>query len=323
LLAMQSVDLNLLLALDALLAERSVTGAARRMNLSTPAMSRTLARVRDAVGDEILVRAGRRMEPTERALALRAEVGDLVERARTVLRPEGEVSLARIERTLAIRANDAVVAIAGSPIAERVRSLAAHVVLRFVPEGDEDVESLRNGRVELDIGHIDLDGPEIRIQKLREEQFVGIVRRGHPLAATRVTVAELLRYPHLSVSRRGHARGPLDAVLARTGARREIALVVPTFSAALVAVVRSELVAIVPSQLAVAATSLGVARFELPVQTPGFAVSQAWHPRFDSDAVHRWVRTCVAHVIRDSPDAVVKSQRRSKRLRGSARLHRS
>jgi DNA-binding transcriptional LysR family regulator len=294
-----SIDLRLLTALDALLDTKSVTAAARRMALSPPAMSRTLARIRDAVGDPLLVRAGRRLEPTPRALALRSEVRAVVERAQAILRPGDGAPLEAVARTLTIRTSDAVVALAAAPLAARVRTRAPLLQLRFAPEGEEDVESLRLGLVELDIGNLALAGPELRIQKLCDERFVGLVRRGHPLSRGRVTPRRLAAHRHLSVSRRGRARGPLDEALARVGVEREVAAVVPTFGAALLAVATSDLVAVVPSRLARAAAPLGLSTLTLPVPTPSIAISQAWHPRFDADPAHRWLRACVLTELGD------------------------
>ena len=102
------MDLNLLVALNALLEEGSVLNAAKRMNLSAPAMSRTLGRIRHAMGDEILVRAGRRMVPTPRALELRGRVRNLIEDARSVMRPEGTADVAALARGFTVRASDYV-----------------------------------------------------------------------------------------------------------------------------------------------------------------------------------------------------------------------
>jgi DNA-binding transcriptional LysR family regulator len=294
---MHDRDLNLLTTLDALLREGSVTAAARRMHLSAPAMSRALTRVREALGDPVLVRAGRKLEPTPRALAMRAEVSALVERAHALLRPEGALELATLARTFTVRASDALVALAAARLAERVRQEAPQVLLRFAPEGDEDVESLRQGLVDLDLGHIELAGPEIRVTKLCDERFVGLVAAAHPLARRKVSLQQLVGHPHLSVSRRGRARGPLDEALAEHGLRRDVVAVVPTFGAAVLAVASSQVVAMVPEHLARAVAPLGLVAFELPLATPAFAVSQAWHPRFDNDAAHRWLRACVRELL--------------------------
>ena len=149
---MHSIDLNLLTALDALLDEGSVLGAARRMNLSAPAMSRTLGRIRQAFGDEILVRAGRRMVPTPRALELRSRVRSLIDDARQVMRAEGFADPAMLVRGFTIRASDYVAGVFGASLQAIAGREAPQVTLRFADQGKEDVAALREGRIDLDIG---------------------------------------------------------------------------------------------------------------------------------------------------------------------------
>uniref|UniRef100_A0A1I8ACM3 HTH lysR-type domain-containing protein n=1 Tax=Steinernema glaseri TaxID=37863 RepID=A0A1I8ACM3_9BILA len=129
-------DMNLLVALDALLDEGSVVGAARRMNLSPAAMSRTLTRIRHAVGDPILVRAGRGLVPTPKAMALRSQVRSVVEQANQVFSSSDEVDLQSLERAFNLRANDVFIAPFAAPLLETMREQAPHTVLRFVPEGE-------------------------------------------------------------------------------------------------------------------------------------------------------------------------------------------
>jgi DNA-binding transcriptional LysR family regulator len=142
---MQSIDLNLLIALDALLTEGSIIGAAQRMNLSPPAMSRTLGRIRHALSDEILVRAGRKMVPTPRALELQCRVHGLLEEVRTVLRPDAGTDLSTIERAFTVRASDYVIGVFGVPLQVIVAQEAPHITLRFVDEGKEDVSHCARG----------------------------------------------------------------------------------------------------------------------------------------------------------------------------------
>jgi DNA-binding transcriptional LysR family regulator len=290
----QSTDFNLLIALDALLAEGSVTGAARRLSVTTPAMSRTLARIRSAFADPILVRAGRGLVPTPQALALRERVRAVVEEARALVAATGQQPLAALVRTFTVRASDAFAGAFAARLAARVAREAPGVALRFAPEGEEDVAPLRDGRVDLDLGVMGPLGPEVRVQTLFRERLVGVVRRGHPLAHGRVTAARLARERHVVVSRRGIARGPIDAELARRGLERAVALVVSGFGEALLAAAASDLVAAVPSRLArAAAETVAIDSFALPLPLPVLSVSQAWHPRLEADPAHRLLRTCV------------------------------
>lgn len=291
---MQSIDLNLLVALDALLREQSVTGAAHRLHLSAPAMSRTLARIRAAVGDPILVRAGRRLVPTPFAAALQPRVQAAVEESRSLLRREAGAALETLERTFVVRANDVLVGGFAAAILAIVEREAPGVRLRFAAEGDEDVAALRDGLVDLDVGVLGETGPEVRVQHLFRERLVGVVRRGHALARGRVTPKRFAAATHVVVSRRGRPHGPIDQALRGLGLERRVGVVVPSFYAALFAVTDSDLVATVPRRLAEhVAARVGAHAFALPVPTPEFAVTQAWHPRFDADPPHRWLRGTV------------------------------
>ena len=297
---MHSIDLNLLVALDALLGEGSVQGAARRMNLSAPAMSRTLGRIRRAFGDEILVRAGRRMVPTPRALELHGRVRSLIDDARLLMRPEGAADPATFAREFTLRTSDYVAGVFGASLQAIVAREAPQVTLRFADQGKEDVAALREGRIDLDIGVIGSVGPEIRVQTLVRDRFVAVVRRGHPLLKGRITARRFAAATHVSASRRGFNHGPIDEALAAQGLSRQVRFVVPGFHAAMLTAAASDIVAAVPLAIAEAAAALGlrISHFDLPVATPEVAIAQAWHPRFDKDAGHRWLRHAVHRTLR-------------------------
>lgn len=290
------MDLNLLAALDALLSEGTVLGAARRMGLSPPAMSRTLGRIRDALRDPVLVRAGRRMVPTPRALALRERVHRTLDEAHALLTPEAPLDLPTLARVFTLRANDAMVATLGRELDARVRAAAPLVTLRFVPEGDEDVEPLRSGALDLDLGVQGALGPELQVQTLYHETAVCLVRTGHALARGRLTAARLARAEHVNVSRRGKLRTGLDERLAALGLERRVARVVPGFLAGVWIAAESDAVVTVPSRLAdVVVPRLPVRVLRLPPELVGepSVVAQAWHPRFSADPAHAWLRDCI------------------------------
>ncbi len=171
-------------ALDALLSESSVSKAAERLGLSESAMSRTLARLRETTGDELLVRAGRAMVATPRALALRDRVKELVEEASAVLRPDGPgLDLRTLERMFTVRANDGFIEAFAHLLVARTAREAPGARLRFAPKPDKDVRPLREGLIDLDVGVLGESGPEVRIQALYRDHFVAVVREGHPLLA--------------------------------------------------------------------------------------------------------------------------------------------
>ncbi|MGK9231542.1 LysR family transcriptional regulator [Inquilinus limosus] len=301
---MHSMDLNLLVALDALLAEGSVAGAARRMNLSAPAMSRTLARIRHAIGDPVLVRAGRRLVPTPRAIELQGRVRAVVEDAQTLLRPEGAADPSMLERSFTIRASDYAAGVFAAGLAAAAARQAPGVTLRFADQGREDVNALREGRIDLDIGVLGETGPEIRVQTLLQDRFVGVVREGHPLLRGEMTAERFAAATHISASRRGRARGLIDDALERLGLSRRVTLVMPSFYAALFTAASSDLVAALPLAVVARAAALGLAVrvFELPVTVPAVTITQAWHPRFDKDAGHRWLRQLVRTTIAEAAE---------------------
>jgi DNA-binding transcriptional LysR family regulator len=293
---MLSADLNLLVALDVLLAEGSVARAAKRLQLSPSAMSRTLARLRDATGDALLVRAGRGLVPTPRALALGETVGALVRDAEAMLRPAVGLDLARLERTFTVRAREGFVENFGAELVSRVAAAAPKVKLRFVAKADKDSGPLRDGGVDLETGVVEsVIGPEIRAQRLFDDRHVGVVRAGHPLGDGPVSPAAYGAGRHVHVVLQGSEKAPIDDWFAPAGIRRNIVSEVSGFAAALALARASDLIATVPEHHTEALRQ-GMVSFELPVALPEFTISLLWHPRSDGDPAHRWLRGCVREV---------------------------
>jgi len=303
---MLGIDLNLLVALDALLAEGSVAGAARRLGLSSSAMSRTLARLRAATDDPLLVRAGRSLVPTPRAADLRERVPTLTQEVRALLQPAAkELDLAVLERNFTLRANEAFVHVFAARLVAAVTQAAPRVRLRFAPKPDKDVRPLREGSVDLEIGVLGQTGPEVRVQALFTDHFVGAVRQGHPLLAGEVTAERFAACGHVIVSHLAHTVDPIDEALGALGLARDVVVVAPSFPAALAIACASDLVAhVTDSCLSAEQTRQGASSraeaqgFKLPVHTAAFAISQMWHPRMDSDPAHRWLRGLVHGVCR-------------------------
>lgn len=189
---MSKPDLNLLVTLDVLLAEASVARAARRLRLSSSAMSRALARLRESTGDPLLVRGGRGLVPTPRALELRARVSQLVQDAEAVLSPPEKLNLKHLVRTFTLRTSEGFVENFGADLIARLAREAPGVRLRFVQKLDKDSTPLRDGTVDLETGVVGkTTGPEVRAQALFRDRFVGVVRAGHPLSKGEVTLGFL------------------------------------------------------------------------------------------------------------------------------------
>lgn len=293
---MQRPDLNLLFALDVLLEEGSVVGAARRMNLSAPAMSRTLSRIRETLGDPVFVLAGRKLVPTPRALALREQVRAAVEQAAQALAPGKEVDLRTLDRRFNVRANDIFVGSYSGRLLEAMAATMPRAMLRFAPEQDDiDDEALRSGRIDLFISAARKLGPEMRVQSLFTTSFVGTARQGHPIFRGEITPERLTRWGHIGVSRRGKSAGPIDDALQALGLRRRVVLVVPTPYAAAFALQESDLLLPLPEHLARGAQSAGlrIKLFDLPVTVAAVPITQAWHPRLQGDPGHQWLRRTI------------------------------
>lgn len=298
---MTEPDLNLLFALDALLAEQSVAGAARRLHLSASAMSRTLGRLRDATGDPLLVRAGRNMVLTPYAEAIRERTHNAVFEARSVLRPSTpELNIAALEQIFTVRANDGFVEAFGPTLIAEAAIIAPGVTLRFAAKPEKSARPLREGVVDLEIGVPGEMGPEIRLQALFRDRFIGVVSSTHPLAKSQnVTASQYVAYRHVVASRRGVLTGPVDEGLAEAGFARKIAAIVPGFPAALAVARTTDLIALVPASflLNLAAPEAWFT-FELPVRTPRITVSQMWHPRAEVDPAQRWLRQFMRDICR-------------------------
>jgi DNA-binding transcriptional LysR family regulator len=290
-------DLNLILALDALLSEESVAAAARRLRLSPSAMSRTLVRLRAATGDPLLVRAGREMALTPHAEALRPRVREAAEAARAVLTPAPGVDVAAIDRIFTIRANEGFVEIFAARLTAAVQAQAPRARLRFMPKPDKDVRVLREGLIDLDIGVLGEQGPELRAKALFRDAFVGVARAGHPLLGA-PTPEAFAAARHVVATRRGKLTGPVDEALAVLGLAREIAVYVSNFPAVIAVVRESDLIGLATRSYVEQriAAEPGLASFALPVPTPELTVSAIWHPRLDADPAHRWLRDMTSAV---------------------------
>jgi len=297
------MDLNLLTALDALLAERSVTDAAKRLGLSVSATSRTLTRLRAATGDPLLVQAGRALVPTPHAEQLAARVHTLAQEARAVLGPAtGAIDPASLERTFTIRANEGFVAMFAAALVSAMIAAAPRVRLRFAPKPDKAVTPLREGHIDLEIGTTGASAPEMRGQLLFRDRFIGAAHSDHVLLRAPITPQRYAACGHVIASRRGASMGPVDDALHAIGLKRDIVAIVPGFLDALNIARNTDLVALVPRSCLREgeAVSRGLQSFDLPVSTPELAISMMWHPRLDADPAHRWFRQTIMATCRDA-----------------------
>lgn len=289
------VDLNSLIALDAILQTQSVTRAAERIGLSKPAMSHALGRLRARLGDPILVRSGQRWILTDRAQGLAAQVAVLVEDARQVFgRPS--FSPQTLVREFRIHATDHAITVLGVPIGRAVAREAPDVALRFLPILPDDVAALR-GDVDLAIGVFPHLPAEFRKVKLFEDRFVCVARRDHPRVAGKLTLKTFCELHHLLVAPRGKGGSTVDTALAERGLRRKVTRAVPYFLAALHCVAESDCIATLSWRLASKyAERFGLQIVKPPLPLPTYTIDQIWHPRVDAEAAHVWLRRTISAV---------------------------
>jgi DNA-binding transcriptional LysR family regulator len=289
-------DLNLLVTLDVLLAEGNVARAAKRLRLSPSAMSRALARLRETTGDPLLVRAGRGLVPTPRAVELRERVSQLVQESEAVLRPAETPNLGQLVRTFTLRTSEGFVENFGPALITRIGQEAPGVRLRFMQKVDKESTLLRDGTVDLETGVVDPTmGPEVRAQALFRDRLIGVVRMGHALSEGEITPTRYAAGRHILVSRRGLEKVEVDEALEPLGLEREIVTIVGGFATAVALARASDLIATVPERHTGNLRN-GMHSFPLPVPTSEFTVSLLWHPRLHADPAHRWLRECVREV---------------------------
>jgi len=290
---MPTPDLNQLFVLNAVLSENSVVRAAQRLHLSPSAMSRALARVRETVGDPILVKAGRKLVPTPRAIEIRDRVDRLIQEAQAVLLPAKSPDLRRIVRTFTLRTSEGFVETFGPDLLKCVLEDAPGIHLRFVARQTRDAAGLRDGSVDLETGVVDsTTSPELRQVPLFADRMVGVVRAGHTLRKGRVTAAKYAAAAHVGISRRTVDQGWVEDALEGLGLERNVVAAVSGFATAIAVARSSDLVATVPEQHTAALRS-GMDSFVLPFKLPSIMVSMLWHPRMHADPVHAWLRGCV------------------------------
>jgi DNA-binding transcriptional LysR family regulator len=298
---MTNPDFNLLLTLDAVLTEGSVARAARRLRLSPSAMSRALARLRETTGDPLLVRAGRGLVPTPRALELRERVGQVVQDAQSILRPVESFDLKKLVKTFTLRSREGFVENFGPGLINRVYKEAPGVRLCFLQKPNKESTSLRDGTVDLETGVVELGtSPELHTQALFKDRYIGVVRRGHSLSKGKITAARYASGRHICVSLQGLEKGPFDDAIKLLGLENTNAAIVGGFTSALALARTTDLIANVPERHT-GNLRAGMHGFPLPFPLPEFTVSLLWHPRSDADPAHKWLRGCVRDACAERP----------------------
>jgi DNA-binding transcriptional LysR family regulator len=295
----RKIDLNLLVALDALLDERSVTRAAEQLGYTQSTVSGLLSRLRDLFGDPLFIRVQRGLLPTPRALALATPLKQLIEDSRRLVLRE-QFDPATAETTFTISSNDYMQLALLKPFVRALRSDARQLRLAIVPPMVEALnEALARGQIDLALTIPEFAMPDLRSRLLYHEKYVVVVRQQHPLARKRtLTTKRFCEYDHIIVSPTGGSfHGPTDRALAQLGLTRNVRYSVPSFLAVPELLQTDDLVALVPQRL-LRETTAQLAVLKPPIEVPGFDVIAVWHPRVDKDASHQWLRTRLSQIAK-------------------------
>lgn len=299
------LDLNLLPVIVAMMEQGSVSGAARQLGMSQPAVSSALARLRAVFADPLFVRTSRGMEPTPRTLALlaptRVALGVV---ANEILQNMG-FDPASSEKTFTLALTDIGEMVFLPKILECLRTEAPKTTLRSVTLPVSQIErGLELGEIDLAVGYFpDLKGNSFFQQRLFSHSFVCLLRATHPIKANKLTPKQFMELEHAVVNAEGRSQEVFERYLQKQGIRRKVVLTTPHFMSLPAIISKSDLVATVP--LAVGTWFASTSRIRMvrpPFDIPTFDLRQHWHRRFNNDPQNKWLRALVARLFNDEAD---------------------
>lgn len=308
----RTLDLNLLRVFDEVMAERNLTRAARNLSMTQPAASNALRRLRDALGDELVVRSGYGVEPTPFALSLWPVVRESLTQLRSAISPS-RFDPSQAHESFVLATADATAALLMPPMLARIEREAPFVSLRVLPLTTRDPrELLETSEVDVAIGHFPAAMAAITLAAMQEGvpenfgharlyggDYVCVMRRGHPLAEGELTLDAYCSARHLLVSFSGRPHGFVDEALAELGRSRRVVLTVNQFFTAGQVVARTDLLTVLPRHF-IASTGISdrLEQRPLPMPLPEVHVDMIWHRRQDSRAAHAWLRAQVLDAAR-------------------------
>jgi LysR family transcriptional regulator, mexEF-oprN operon transcriptional activator len=293
------LDLNLLVALDALLTERSVTRAASRVGLGQSAMSHNLARLRQLFGDEILTRGPNGMRPTPRALALTEPLRDALVQVQALTLPEKPFDPATADRTFRIGLSDAMEVRLVPSLMAHLCAVAPGVRLRLRPaDRAEILEELDGDRLDLGIGVFTEGQTHHKQRNLFSDGFLCVFNAEQVAVSPPLSIQDYVRLPHLLTSSRGDAHGMVDNALEKLGLQRRVVLTTPRFLAVSHILRSAPVIATMPEGIArFIAAPFGLSVSPAPVELPAVTTSLLWHSSYDRDPAHRWLRRTVRELV--------------------------
>jgi len=308
-----NLDLNLLRVFDAVMTEQNLTRAASRLAMTQPAVSNALRRLRDALGDELLIRTAHGVKPTPRAEALWPSVRRALTELEEAIAPEDSFDISRAHNTFRLAMSDATAALWLPPLMNAIEREAPGLTIRMVPlTTREPRPMLLRGDIDLTVGFFpgvsaQLAGSQaasvspIRHEQLYSGHYVSVMRKEHPLANTELTVDNYCAAKHLLVSFSGRAHGLIDEVLARMGRERRIVLTVNQFFTAGRIVATSDLLTVLPRHLVASTGNTGaLITKKLPFDLPSVHIDMLWHERDTRNPAHKWLRSYLSATTRQT-----------------------
>lgn len=303
---LKEVDANLLVTLDALLVDASVTRAAERLGRSASAISHALAKLREIFGDELFVRAGQKLVPTAKALELAPTVHVILAGMESLLRPAAPFDPSLAIRDFAIATSEAGELIFVQPLRHRLEQKAPSIKLAWLPShGQESIDALRQGSCHflIDLELIPLPAPDIRVTKLFEDELVTLGRPRHPFAARKPKIADFAAAGHVAINAL-----PSTELLERQIAKQRLSCnVISRVSSVLVALLTaldSDALVTLPASLALLLEQqFGLVRIVQPLPPIAFPLRLLWHSSYERDECHQWVRDELASLRREAESA--------------------
>jgi DNA-binding transcriptional LysR family regulator len=284
---LSSIDANLVVVLRALLETRNVTLAGKRVGLSPSATSHALARLRDLLGDPILVRSGQKLVPTPRALSLHEPLGQALEAIERALTPSTPLEPARLQRSFRVETTDHVQFVLLRALDALVRASSPQVNVYLQSLQPDTFTRLRDAAIDLAIGVYGELEPDVEREALFDDHLVAVVRKGHAALRGPMTLARFAAFDHLLVAPNGSPTGLVDRVLAERGLRRRVARTSSTFLDIAFLVAETNYVVSLPKTIATPLLArLDLATLEMPLRLPSFTHSMIWHRRHTSDPAH-------------------------------------
>lgn len=289
---LNELDVSLLMALDALLIERNVSRAAHRLGITQPALSGRLGRLRLLFDDQMFVPiAGRGVTPTPRAVAVAGNLTKVLAQLRELVGPEQAFDPQLDERTFVVAAYDNPAAMLAPELLPSFKVDAPRVRLAFVlPDHDKLAIELERGDIDLFVGVIKHQHPDLLSRTLFEEEWMTAQRRGHPRGRVRPTLDEFCELDHLLISAEGaEFTGMVDRELAKLGRKRHVSISIQSYALAPLMIANSDCLCTLPRRFLQRFEPL-LELFEPPLELGRFRLQALWHRRMQDDAAHRWIR---------------------------------